>query len=113
MGSSTESELVSIAGVLGMMMQCKHFMEAQGYIIENNILYQDNKSSILLAKNGRMSAGKNSKHMKNILFLITDKVAQEELEIQHKGTKGMCADTNTKPLQGLKFREMGCLQPEV
>ena len=29
--SSTESELVSIAGVLGMIMWCKYFMEAQGY----------------------------------------------------------------------------------
>ena len=28
-GSSTESELVSIADVLGMMMWCKYFMEAQ------------------------------------------------------------------------------------
>ena len=38
-------------------------MEARGYTIENNILYQDNKSTILLAKNGRMSAGKNGAMM--------------------------------------------------
>ena len=49
-GSSTESELVSIANVLGVMMWCKYFMEAQGYTIDNNILYQDNKFPILLAK---------------------------------------------------------------
>ena len=35
--SSTELELVSIADVLGMVMWCKYFMEAQGYTIENNI----------------------------------------------------------------------------
>ena len=64
-GSSKASELVSITDVLGMMMWCKYFMEAQGYAIENNILSQDNKLTILLAKNGRMSAGKNSKHTKN------------------------------------------------
>ena len=57
-GSSTEAELVSIADVLGMMMWCKYFIEAHGYAIENNILYQDNKSTILLSKNGRMSAEK-------------------------------------------------------
>ena len=68
-GSSTEAEILSIADVLGMMMWCKYFMEAQGYAIENNILYQDNKSTILLEKNGRMSAGKNSKHIKNRFFL--------------------------------------------
>jgi hypothetical protein len=105
-GSSTESELVSIADVLGMMMWCKYFMEAQGYTIENNILYQDNKSTILLAKNGRMSAGKNSKHIKNRFLLITDEVTQEDLEIQHMGTEEMWAGVNTKPLQGKKFNVM-------
>ena len=68
-GRSTEEELVIIAEFLGSMMWCKYFMDAQGYAIENNILYQDNKSTILLAKNGRMSAGKNSKHIKNRFFL--------------------------------------------
>ena len=104
-GSSTEAELVSIADVLGMIMWCKYFMEAQGYTIDSNLLYQDNKSTILLAKNGRMSAGKNSKHIKNRFFLIADKVAQGDVEIQHRGTKVMWADVNTKPLQGQMFRE--------
>ena len=58
-------------------------------MIEKNFLYQDNKSTILLAKNGRMSAGKNSKHIKNRFFLITDKVAYRELDIPHMGTKSM------------------------
>ena len=67
-GSSTESELVSIADVLGVMIWCKYFMEAQGYTIDNNLLYQDNKSTILLAKNGRMSAGKASRHIHHRFF---------------------------------------------
>ena len=54
-------------------------MGEQGYAIENNILYQGNMSTILLEKFGRMSAGKNSKHIKNSFFLITDKVAMEDL----------------------------------
>ena len=33
------------------------FMEAQGLEIKHNIIYQDNKSTILLATNGRESAG--------------------------------------------------------
>ena len=74
-GSSTESELVSIADVLGIMMWSKYFMEAQGYTIENNVLFQDNKSTILLAKNGCMPAGKASRHIKNHFFLIADKIA--------------------------------------
>ena len=89
-GSSTETELVSIANVLGMMMWCKHFTEAQGYTVDNNILYQDNKSTLLLAKNRRMSTEKNSKHIKNRFFLITDKVVQGDLKIEHKGTDYSC-----------------------
>ena len=91
--------MVSIADVLGVMMWSKYFMESQGYTIENNVLYQDNKSTILLAKNGRMLAGKASRHIKNIFFLITDKVTQEDLTIKHRDMKLMWADGNTKPLQ--------------
>ena len=76
-------------------------MEAQGYTIENNILYQDNNSTILLAKNGRTSAGKNSKHIKNRFLLITDKVVQGDLKIEHKGTDDMWGDVNTAPLGAL------------
>ena len=78
-------------------------MEAQGYTIESNLLYHDNKSTILLAKNGRISAGKNSRHI-NFFLLITDKVAQGDLEVRHMGTKSMWADVNTKPLQEELFR---------
>ena len=60
--------------------------------------------TILLAKNGRMSAGKNSKHIKNRFFLITDKIAQGDLEVRWCSTKEMRADINTKPLQGELFR---------
>ena len=60
----TELELVSISDVIGMIMWYKYFMQSQGYTIENNILYQDKKSTILLAKNRRMLAGNNSKHIK-------------------------------------------------
>ena len=50
MGSLTEAELVSIVDVLGVIMWCKYFMEAQGYTIEANILCKDNKLTILLVK---------------------------------------------------------------
>ena len=104
--SSTEAELIGIADILGMILWCNYFMEAQGHTIEHNILYQDNKSTILLAKNGRISAGKKSKHIKNRFFLVCDKIAMGDLEIQHKGTDKIWGDINAKPLQGTKFRVM-------
>ena len=46
--SSTEAELVGANDMATMIMWTKLFMEAQGYKIKKNILYQDNKSTILL-----------------------------------------------------------------
>ena len=60
--SSTISELVGADYATTIMLWTKHFMEEQGYKIDGNILYQDNKSAILLEKNGRKNAGKNSVH---------------------------------------------------
>ena len=60
----------------------------------------------MLAKNGRMSTGTKSKHIKNRIFLITGKVSLEDLEIHHKGTDEMWADVNTKPMRGGRFRIM-------
>ena len=40
--SSTEAELIGIADALGIILWTKYFMEAQGYTIDTNILFQDN-----------------------------------------------------------------------
>ena len=64
-GTSTKAEPIGIADALGIILWTKYFMEAQGYTIGTNILFQDNKSTILLATNGRQSVGKKSKHIKN------------------------------------------------
>ena len=58
MRSSTELELVGADDVAAPILWMKQFMEAQGYEIKKNILYQDNKSAILLEENGRKSSGK-------------------------------------------------------
>ena len=43
-----------------MMLWTKLFMEEQGYKIDENVLFQDNKSAILMEKNGRERMGKQS-----------------------------------------------------
>ena len=66
-----------------------YFIEAQGYEVTHDILYQDNKSTILLAKNGRWSSLKRTKHTNNLYFLVKDKIDRGELEVQYCGTKEM------------------------
>ena len=56
--SSTESELVGVDDVLPQVLWTSYFIEKQGCKTKSTVVYQDNKSTILLAKNGRRSSGK-------------------------------------------------------
>ena len=103
--SSTEAELIGVDDAITMILWTKLFMEAQGYIIEENIIYQDNKSAILLEKNGRKSAGKRSRAINIRYFFVTDHVDKGNVTIEYCPTDDMIADFMTKPLQGQKFRD--------
>jgi hypothetical protein len=103
--SSTESELVGADDVLPQMLWTLYFLEAQGYKINDNILYQDNKSSIVMETNGRGSSGKRTRHINVSYFFIKDRVESKEIRIEYCPTGIMVADYFTKPgpLQGVVF----------
>ena len=102
--SSTEGEIVGVSDFLPNMIWARMFLEAQGFQIEENILYQDNQSAILIEKNGRRSSGQKTKHMDNRFFWIKDRVESEGIKIEYCPTAQMLADFFTKPLQGNLFR---------
>ena len=56
--SSTEAELVGVSDVLPQLIWTRNFLRAQGYALGASTVYQDNKSAILLEKNGRASSRK-------------------------------------------------------
>ena len=101
--SSTESELVAVDDAATMVLWTKLFLEAQGYEINKNVIYQDNKSAILLETNGRRSAGKRSRALNIRYFFVTDQVKKGNAEIEYCPTDDMVGDFFTKPLQGDKF----------
>jgi hypothetical protein len=101
--SSTEAELVAADDVVGSIIWTKLFLEEQGYPLEENILYQDNRSAMLLEDNGRSSAGKRSRHLNIRLFFVTDQKKKGNLDIQFCPTDLMQGDYMTKPLHGAKF----------
>jgi len=68
--SSTEAELVGVDDVMAKILWTKLFIEEQGYEVKRNILFQDNKSSILLETNGRNSTGKRSRHINIRYFFV-------------------------------------------
>ena len=67
--SSTTAEVVGVHDVLPLVLWTKLFLEEQGYKVESNKVYQDNKSTILLAKNGKKSSSKRTRAI-NISQLI-------------------------------------------
>jgi hypothetical protein len=101
--SSTEGELVAVDDTATMILWTKFFLEAQGYDVEKNIVYQDNKSAILLETNGKKSLGKQMRVLNIRYFFITDQVEKGNAQIEHCGTNNMVGDFFTKPLQGEKF----------
>lgn len=101
--SSTESEVVSVNDVMPQIIWTRYFLEAQGFPIEDNILYQDNKSAMLLENNGRASSSRRTRHMHIRYFFISDRVRAKEISIEYCPTEDMLADFFTKPLQGKQF----------
>jgi hypothetical protein len=69
--SSTESEIVGADDFMPAICWTRYFMEAQGYQVQENILFQDNKSAILLEKNGKASSSKHTKHVNIRYFFIS------------------------------------------
>jgi hypothetical protein len=104
--SSTESELIGVHDVMPQIIWTGYFLKAQGLAIIENILYQDNMSSILLEKNGRRSSSKRTRHINIRYFFVKDRVESKEVRIVHCPTKEMLADYFTKPLQGVLFYKL-------
>ena len=103
--SSTEAELIGADDSSIMILWTKLFIEAQGYKVEKNILYQDNRSAILLEKNGKKSSSQRTRHLNIRYFFLTDQVEKKNLEIDYCPTDEMTADYMSKPLQGEKFNK--------
>ncbi len=80
--SSTESELVAVDNMMPIVLWTRYFLMAQGYGVTENLLLQDNKSSMLLERNGKASSGKPTQHINICYFFITDRVNMKEVEIK-------------------------------
>ena len=84
----------------------RSFLEAQVYGINENILYQDNMSAMLLKKNGNKSSTKNTKHINVRYYFIKDQVETGDVVIEHCLTEEMLGGHFKNPLQGALFRKV-------
>ena len=80
-------------------------MEAQGYQCKSPPIYQDSMSTILLAKNGRISSSEWTRHINVRYFFINYKIVKKEVKVVYCPTDNMVADMFKKPLQGSLFKK--------
>ena len=102
--STCESELVGADNASTKILWTKLFMEAQVYYIRENILYQDNKSTILLLNKGKSSSGKRTRAINIRYFFLHDQQEKGNLTVKYCPTGEMIGDFMTKPKQGRDFK---------
>ncbi len=56
--SSMESKLVGVDDMMPSILWTRYFLDAQGYKVNNNVIFQDNKSTMLLEPNSKASSSK-------------------------------------------------------
>jgi hypothetical protein len=102
---STETEIAGADDFMPAICWTRYFMKVQGYNVQKNILFQDNKSSILLEKNGKSSSSKHTKYINISYLFITDRGSKEEVPIVWCPTGDTIGDYATKPLKGALFQK--------
>ncbi len=70
--SSTESEIVAVDNLIPQILWVRLFLKAQRFAVSNNILFQDNKSVMLLETNGRASSSKRTRHIEIWYYYVAD-----------------------------------------
>lgn len=103
--SSTEAELVGADDLASQILWTNYFLDAQEYDVKETVLYQDNKSTMLLLNNGKSSSTKHTRHLNIRYFFLCDRIANKELKVEYCPTDDMLADYFSKPLQGIKFKK--------
>jgi hypothetical protein len=102
--SSTEAELVGVGEVMPQILWTQYFLEAQGYVISDSLIYQDHQSAILLENNGKASSGRRTCQINIRYFFVHDRIQSNEVSVQYCPTGMMVADYFTKPLQDTVFK---------
>ena len=72
--SSTETELVSVDAYIPEVLWYLYFIQGQGYGVKYAEIHQDHVSAQMLETNGKFSSSMKTKHIKEKIFLIKDKV---------------------------------------
>jgi hypothetical protein len=111
--SSTENELIGLYNKSSDILWTRHFLEAQGYTVSTNIVYQDNMSTLSLAQNGYVSSSKRSKHIKAKYLYIRHHHHSSELTLKYCLTDENVGRRPHQTTPGLQIPHYACLPHEL
>ena len=118
--STTEAEYIAVCSAMNEGKHLKNLLGELGYTSEAKepiLLFNDNTSTIKLAKNDLMS--KKTKHIDLRFHQVKENIALGHFRIEHMSTDGMPADILTKALTRNKHEKfcnglgINCLRESV
>ena len=77
----TESELLTVDNCMLALLWTIYWLDSQGYVVFENIAYQDNKIAIILENNGKASISKRTKNKNIRYYFVTYRIEKYELSI--------------------------------
>ena len=80
--SSTEAYVVGVSEYIPYNIWLLLFMGEPGYVVKDNVLCQDNQSTLLMLKNGRNSCTGNSRHINIRYFFVKDRIDKKEVRVE-------------------------------
>jgi hypothetical protein len=90
--------LIAVDDALPTVQWAMKFMEEQGYNPKTSIK-EENRSTMLLMKNGRLSSGKGTNHLNIRYFYVKDLIDWGLITIENCVSDYMIEDFFTKPIQ--------------
>ncbi|GAC1660287.1 MAG: hypothetical protein PVS3B3_30240 [Ktedonobacteraceae bacterium] len=99
--SSTEAEYMALTHATKEAIWLRTLLEELGYVQETTTIYEDNQSSIALARNPVHHV--RTKHIDIQHHFIREKVESKEVDLTYMPTDEMVGDALTKPLPYPKF----------
>ena len=90
--SSTESEIIGVSDCMLYILWTRLFLDAHGYDVTDNKIYQYNKSAIILEKNGKESSGKRTKNINMRYFFATDCIQKGDVSVKWCPTGDITGD---------------------
>jgi len=66
--------LVCVDDAMPLVVWTRNYLQEQGFMVQDNVVYQDNHSAMKLEKNGKASSGHKTRHIDIWYFFINDGV---------------------------------------